>query len=704
MDSKLRKFFIWLISLGVVFAIYLLVTRLGDIPEIDIDTSDKSADVIGDSNIDQPGGDIGKISNVGVGTIQKARYVDLNEEKQIDREFGFEKLLRQRDKHWEIEKPFMNIYRNNFKCYITADTGTVQVETAGGKPSPKDATLTGNVVIHILPENDSDIKDSFIYLDDIVFISERSQFSTAGPVKFVSEDVQMLGKGLELIYNNVAERLEFLKIIHLESLRLRQQSNASLFPSQQADAAVPAETASRTQIQQPRQTSQADDSQRQDQYYKAVLRKNVVIDSPEQVIFSDEVSINNILLSKAPGENGKPKRPAGADKMKAPTDIAEESAAAEQDKSEQSESTDIVVSCDNGIVIVPMDSAHTLKDSSTTAAERKSPQNLDNIRGRTTFVAPKIDYCALTNNTIASGPSELTFYSDDIMRAESNSPVPVNITAQKETNFKPDLNLVTFEGDCLCTMTRQDPNFQQEYRLSAPKFTVNLAAGKSGTSFDAAGIEHLTADGGTVRLASVKTAVEGDEKFLGGIELKCSRFDADNRQQLFTAAGPGVIKVDNSNIPETEAGGDKFSLRRKCYALVSNFDTLKYFSQANKIIADAESQAIIIDYIPVVDDQYGQHVRTVASHIEAEFVETADGQTELSTFTATDGIHYEEKDVEFQGSELFYDANNYVMTVQGNESQPCLLNGAPVDAIEYDLKTGKISAELIAPGALQIRR
>ena len=699
MDSKLRKFFIWLISLGVVFAIYLLVTRLGDIPEINIDASDKSADVIGDSNIDQPGGEIGKISNVGVGTIQKARYVDLNKDKQIEREFGFENLLRQRDQHWEIEEPFMKIYRNNFKCYITADTGTVQVETAGGKPSPKDATLTGNVVIHILPENDSSVKEGFIYLDDIIFISERSQFSTAGPVKFVSEDAQMLGKGLELIYNNVSERLEFLKIIHLESLHLRQQPNASLFPSQQADAAVPAETTSRTQTQQPSKPAQAGNSQRQDHYYKAVLRKNVVIDSPEQVVFSDEVSINNILLSKASGENDEPKRPAGADKVKAPTDIAEESAAAEQ-----GESTDIVVACDNGIVIVPMDSAHTLKDSSTTAAERKSPRDLDNISGRTTFVAPKIDHCALAGSTVAIGPSELTFYSDDIMQTESNSPVPVKITAEKETNFKPDLNLVTFEGDCLCIMDREDPNFWQQHRLSAPKFTVNLAAGKSGASFDAAGIEHLTADGGTVRLASVKKAAEGDEKLLGGIELKCSRFDADNRLQLFTAAGPGVIKVDNSNIPETETGGDKFSLRRRCYALVSNFDTLKYFSQANKIIAEAGPQAILIDYIPVVDGQYDQHVRTAAGHIEADLIETADGQTELAALTATDGIHYEEKDVEFQGSELFYDANSYVMAVQGNESQPCLLNGAPVDVIEWDLKTGKINAELIAPGALQIRR
>ena len=702
MDSKLRKLFVWLVSLAAVVVIYLAVTRLGNTLEIDIDVSDESAAGFSDSNIGQFGDEIGKIGNVGVGSIQKPRYVDLNKDKQIEREFGFEKLLRQRDQHWEIEEPFMNIYRNNFKCYITADTGTVQVETAGGKLSPKDATLTGNVVIHILPENDSDIEDSFIYLDDIVFISERSQFSTAGPVKFVSEDAQMLGKGLELVYNNVAERLEFLKIIHLESLWLRQSSNASPFPSRKTEAAAPATTASQTRTRQPDKPSQADDSQRQDQRYKAVFSGNVVIDSPEQVIFADEVFINNILFSQATGEDGETKRTGGADKVKAARDTAEETIA-----SDPCEFTDIIVACDNGIVIVPMDSARTLKDSSTVATEGEGPQKLDDIRGRTTFTAPRIDYCALTERTSASGLSELTFYSDDIMQAESNSPVPVKITARKETNFKPDLNMVTFEGDCLCTMTRQASNVRQQYRLSAPKFTVNLVAGKSGTSFNAASIEHISATGGTVRLASVKMAAEGNgrgEELLGGIELKCSRFDADNRRQLFTAAGPGVIKVDNSNISEPQADAGKFSLRRQCYAFVRNFDTLKYLSQANKIIADAESQAVLIDYIPIVKARDGRHVRVAAGHIEADLVETTDGQTELAELTATDGIRYEEEDIEFQGSELFYDADSYVMTVQGSDVQPCLLNGAFVDKIEYDLKTDKINAELIAPGALQIRR
>ena len=185
MSFRLRKFYVWLVSLGAVFVIYLLYSQISETPQIDIDTGAGLTDSVSESNVGELGSGIGRIGDVGVGTVRKARYTHLNENKEIDREFGFEKLLHEIGDEWDIEKPYMNIFQRNFKCYLTADKGTVRVETAAGRPSPKNGTLTGNVVIHILPEDSSDIKESFIYLDDVVFISEKSQFSTDGPVKFV---------------------------------------------------------------------------------------------------------------------------------------------------------------------------------------------------------------------------------------------------------------------------------------------------------------------------------------------------------------------------------------------------------------------------------------------------------------------------------------------------------------------------------------
>ena len=232
MSFKSRKLYVWLISAGAVLVIYLLYNLISRTPPIEIDTGAKFADTAAESNTGEFDSKIGMVGGVGVGTIQKAKYTHLNAKKQVDREFGFEKLLHAEGDEWEIEKPYMNIFRGNLKCYMTADEGKVQVEDAVGRATPKDATLTGNVVIHILPEKGSNIKEGFIYLDDVIFISEKSQFSTAGPVKFTSQDAQMLGKGLELVYNDELDRLEFLKIIALETLRIRQSSKASLFSSE----------------------------------------------------------------------------------------------------------------------------------------------------------------------------------------------------------------------------------------------------------------------------------------------------------------------------------------------------------------------------------------------------------------------------------------------------------------------------------------
>src|SRR4030042_1360352 len=225
MDFKSRKLYVWLISAGAILVIYLLYNLISRTPPIKIDTPETSTE----SDAVEFDSKIGKVGNVGIGPIQKARYTHLDDKKRVDREFGFEKLLHAEGNAWEIEKPYMNIFRHNLKCYMTADKGTVRVEDAVGRATPTDATLIGNVVIHILPEKRSSLRKSFVYLDDVIFLSEKSQFSTAGPVKFISSNAQMLGKGMEIVYTDELERLEFLKIINLENLRIRESFKAALF-------------------------------------------------------------------------------------------------------------------------------------------------------------------------------------------------------------------------------------------------------------------------------------------------------------------------------------------------------------------------------------------------------------------------------------------------------------------------------------------
>lgn len=724
-----RKFFIWLISLAAVLAIYLLYNRMSETPPIKIGTA---AETVDDSNAGRFDGQIGMIGSIGVRAAQNAKYIHLNSKKQVDREFGFEKLLAESENEWEIEKPFMNIFRHNIRCYLTADRGTVQIETVVGRPNPEDAVLTGNVVIRLLPVGSSRIKQSTIYLDDIAFVSEKSLFSTNGPVKFVNEDAQMLGRGLEIVYNEELDRLEYLRIINLEILRLKTSSGASLFfqttptgkrqagtaelSSEKIDVIRPdgaAAAANRQKAKVLPPSTRQPDMQKQGEYYKCVFSKNVVIDTPEQLVLADVVFINDIFFEKSSNEKSTEpdtvdtgteesissahSRAGNLNKNNAIADNVPVAGPGEPEQSSE-EFVDIVITCDGGIIIVPMDytGAYGNPVMPDTGDDGQTTKDIDDANGRTIFVARRIDYNASTDQTVAVGPSELTFYPKDVIGTEPNEKiVPVKITAGKKASFSPALNQVIFEGDSLCTMVREDRNSRQQYTLSAPRLTVNLSKDKA----SAADIDHLTADGGTVRLATVKTA---GEKQLGGIELKCSRFDYDTTRQMCLAVGPGVIKVINFDIAEPNAEVDGFSLRRPSYVLVENFDTLKYFLESNRIIADAGTEKISIGYVPVVKGRYGQVVNAAAAHIEVLLYETADARLELLTLSAAGGITYEDEDKQFVGSEMFYDAGKSVITAWGDESQPCLLNGALVDGIEYNLKTGKIKTKIVAPGAFEV--
>jgi len=742
MGSKSRKFVIGFISLAAVLAIYLFYGRIGKTPTIpvDTDTGAEFIDFVADGNDGGLDNEAGMIGEVGVSTVRKARYITLNENKEVEREWGFERLLHEVRDLWEIEKPYMNIYQRNFKFYITADKGNVQVETAVGKSTPKDATFSGNVVIRILPEGSSNVKKSSIYLDDIIFLSEKSQLTTAGPVKFVSEDAQMLGTGMELIYDSKLERLEYLRIIDLESLRIKSsQTGFRSDAKKQTDS--PADTGGPAKMQQPDEPVVASDKgqiqttaaqptveQGKGEYYKCVLSNNVLIDSPEQLVFAhDKIAINDIFWSKASNDQSNetdagaaeqgPQSPdeAGTNNVTVPKqDEPNESSQNEPNESSE-KCEDIIITCDGGFVVTPMGSARTNEyfgesspqASIITGTER--PKELEDANGRTTFLTRIIDYSASTDDTVAVGASELKFYTSDLIQAEPNQTtvpalVPVKVTSQKLLRFLPALNQVIFEGDCVCEMLRDEPNGLRRYVISGQKFTIDLLPDKDKRSSDSGRqIKHFTADGGVVKLANIKTV---DEKVLGGMELKCLKFEYDTARQSFLATGPGVINLYNSNIPEPNSQQDRFTLNKPCWAIIENFQTLKYFLDKNQLVADAPSQGLLtVNYFPIVKTQvqYDQQVTVTAVHVQAHLIETAEGEFKLSTLSATGGITYEDRDKEFDGSKLFYDAGKAIITVHGDELQPCHFNGVLVDEIEWDLKTDKIKFEITGPGALRLK-
>ncbi len=730
----MRKVFIAFISLAAVLAIFLFYGRLSKTPPIpmDTDTGAEFIDSVADGNDGGLDNEVGMIGEVGVSTIRKARYITLNENNEVEREWGFERLLHEVRDLWEIEKPYMNIYQRNVKFYITADKGKVQVETAVGKSTPKDATFTGNVVIRILPEGSSNVKKSNIYLDDVVFLSEKSQLSTANSVKFVSEDAQMLGTGMELIYDSKLERLEYLRIVDLESLRIKS-SQTGFRSDAKMRADRPADNGGLAKMQQPNEPVVASDKgqtqitdaqpeveQGNGEYYKCIFGKNVLIDSPEQLVFAhDKIAINDIFWSKASnGQSNQTDAGAAEQGPQSPDDAGTNNVTVpkQDEPNESSEKCeDIIITCDGGFVVTPMGSAKTIEYSgestpqASTITGTERPKELEDANDRTTFLARMIDYSASTDDTVAVGASELKFYTNDLFQTEPNqttvpATVPVKVTSQKLLRFLPALNQVIFEGDCVGEMLREDPNSHQRYVISGQKFTIDLLPDKDKRSSDSGRqIKHFTADGGVVKLANIKTV---DEKVLGGVELKCLKFEYDTARQSFLATGPGVINLYNSNIHEPNSQQDRFTLNKPCWAIIENFQTLKYFLDKNQLVADAPSQGLLtVNYFPIVKTQvqYDQQVTVTAVHVQADLIETAEGEFKLSTLSATGGITYEDQDKEFDGSKLFYDAGKAIITVHGDELQPCHFNGVLVDEIEWDLKTDKIKFEIKGPGALQVK-
>ncbi len=711
MNLNLRTIIIGLVSLGGLLAVYLLYSGISQTPEMDISRAGRSTESVDQTDADDFDAKLGKIGDVGVGAVKKFEYLHRDDNGDVDRKFGFKELLHQTKGQWETDKPYMEILLP-VRCDITADKGRVQVEDAAGGLSIKDATFAGNVVMHIRPAEHSDIKESFIYLDDIAFDSEKSRFSTPGPVRFVSEDSQMEGRGLEFIYNEALKRVEFFRIVDLDSFRMKS-SQTALFAHAPPARTDPGKTPQLSQNADPNGSSRANSPQQADlkqgEYYRCMFRENVVIDSPEHIVLAhDKISINNIFWSNATGKKAAEAQPSDANDVKP---VANPVATDSEPNKPPAESGQIVITCDGGIIIAPMSSEQPPAGfeepvSLPAKAEIKPAADFNHAADRPTTVARRIDYDVSTGDTILAGPVELDFYADmnDLVRGEAGTKIlPVNITAQKEAKFLAASNQVLLRGDCVATMLLADPNGQQKYTLSAETFTIDLPEDVSYQSRLRAGdIKYLTAGGGVVRLTIFKTA---GQELLGGVELQCRRIDYDAGQQLFVALGPGKLMLDNSKVTDPSPRPAGFSLRKRCYAFLQFFDTLKYFMKTNRIVADAKPQETLqIDYFPIVQDQYRQQAVATAGHVEISLVEGADGRSELSTVTATEAVTYTDEDNQFAGRKLFYDREKSILIVEGDESAPCYFNGALVQSIVYDLKTGKVQAPLAAPGAVQIKR
>ena len=890
----MRKIIIGLVSfaaVGVVFILYSLIDRT---PPIE---TDLATGVVGvaDSNFGRYGdaNSIGKIGDVGVGTVEKSYYVTRNENNEISGEFGFEVLLHKEGDVWELRKPYRNVYQPNFKCYMTADEGAVQVETAAGSTTPKDATFSGNVVIHIVPEESSDIKECKIFLDDLVFISDMSQLATDGPVTVASQDIKMFGTGMKLVYNDVLNRLELFRIYELKTLVIKLSQTA--FEVQEKTVEPTGTDTGDTAGLSGEPAVAADSEKSLQQYYKCLFNRNVLIDAPEQLVYAGrEVVINDIFWSKGGNETQDLANTSQSDANELVVAVADSN---EPNKPSE-QLVEVTITCDDGMIITPKDLAAASDEFTQTESNAQSnvlAEIHEKAAGRTTLITHSIEYSALKDDTLADGPTELRFYAEDSNSTDPNQSIlPVKVTAKKQARFLKTTGQVIFEGDCLCTMPQRDLTEEKDVTLSAPQIVVNLPEGGSGqistipdmtatgpaelvfyvedsnaprairtavpvtitaqkqarfvsetnevifegdslcmmgseeiskdrtftlkspkltvnmpkekseqsfaltdivadgpaeldfyiddltgsqgpneplpakviaqgqarflsaskqivfggscsstilredpnfleeftllsekmtvdlpedandrVASSQTGIKHLAAEGGVVTLAALKKAKAGamqvkgikSGRKLGGIEIKCNRIDYSSLQQLFLATGPALVKLNNTEVKEPNERIGTSGIGTEWWAVVENCDNLQYSPSENRIVANAvPGETLHIKYITVEQGQFGPVILATAGHVDIRLTETEDGQTELSTLYASGGIDYKDNGNRFIGSELLFEREKSLVTVAGDDTQPCYFNGSLVDGIKYNLKTGKVKAQVVGPGALRMNR
>lgn len=674
-----RRFSIWLVSFLVVLVSYLIYNRMSRTPPIP--TEGRSGEI---TDVCDSQGRIGMVGDVGVGAAKNVRYTLLNAQKQVEGEFGFEKLLHQDGNDWELEKPYYKIYRRGFKCELKGDRARVVVEMAANRVTPKEGILTGNVTIQIWPQSKGAFSEGIVYLDDVVFAGEKSLFSTTGLVEYVSDDARLVGKGMEIIYNSDEERLEFLKITKLESLHIKRRSKGAAL----SERRVKPESES---------APEAKVTDKSGQGYKCVLDTNVVIETSQERLMAQILSINDISAGEQSQDES------GGQAAEEPTDSVVE----RQDLASAETAGDVAISCDGSVVIVPMDSTiGQMTEDRGQKTENGRQKTEDKRDGKTAFYGDRIDYSVATGEAVATGPSQITFDVNDKTQAAEGEPfdsaqagpAKVMITAQRQARFQPASNKISFEGDSRCTVTRADVNCLRQYFVLADSLDVDLAQKQGDEAGTSPAIKRFAATGDVVHLAGTKKAAE---RLLGGVELKCTRIDYDAVEDKFVATGPGLIKMDNSQTDEPQRGLGRFSLRRKCYAFLRNFDSLEFDKASNHLVAYSKEGSMLADFIPISDNDSRDKVAVTASRVEADVVETAEGRTELANLVAKGAVTYEDKDILCAGGEFVYDADGPAISIRGDNSRPCIFNGAIVDSAWRDPKSGKWKTRLKGPGAIK---
>lgn len=736
MGLNLRKLAVGILALGVLAGVFSLYMRFNRTPPILVDEAQSAPMPMPDVNAADAEPQAGTMYGVKVGRVRQTEFLHKNEQGRIDKKFGFEEVLHEQGNQWEIRKPYMWMDLDRFVCRVTADSGRAQLVETFGRLMPTDARFTGNVVIHVLSTGPGDSWECFIHLDDVGFLAEKSLFSSTGAVRFLSRAVRLTGTGMELMYDAPRSRLELFRVFELDSLRMRSSEVKALAdegaedsaprdeggPEMEADAGETAVVADATEDT----PAPADSNAPPPDVYQCVFHRNVRLNSPDGVVVAKDVlSINGIQWARPEEHDSKAGQAADpngtqAAPLSAVNALNTTASSYPAMSSIPDELYDIVVTCDGGAditliggspMLAEIIAARVPKSESVAAA----PEPNDSSE-RQKVVAQRIDFDFLTNDTTMLGPVAMKFLVDpnNLGEKAGGKPMPMEVTAQGAVRFLAASEQIVLEGGSTATLHRVEPNSSDEYRLAAPRLTLHLAVDSNTPDDVKVNLRRLVADGGSetpTEIDSAQTPVVtvrmnrwAGGKLLGQGTLNARELQYDANPDRFAVTGPGFILLNNAETIRSKS--DPNATIEPCWVRMTNFDTLKYWSLSNRIVAEDDSQQLLIEYFPLVNGQWGPMTQVVAGHIVATLQETARNQMDLVSLVASGGIEYDSEldHLNFIGSEMIYERDKSVLTIHGDEIRRCYLNGALVDKIVVDPKTGKVEFEVPSTSIFQVGR
>jgi hypothetical protein len=720
-----------------------------------------------------PKAESGDVTKQTLGTdaraAKDARFFNLDPiTKEVTRIIGFKNLLNpgMKTSRWQVENPFLIFYESDYDCRVDADEGIFQVEPGSSNTTPKDARLKGNVVIHVMPKPGSGMSETFIKMDDLTFSSERSEFATDGPVSIKSDQVELTGFGLILFFDTAAGRIDYLNIRDLETLRIfnvtdsgsiatedNQESSVQTPPLASASTQPPDNTAAMSEDAGDSQTVAPDTAG----YYRCIVEDNVEIEYGDELIVTgaDQINIENILISTLADSDTPSSAPAAPSPVPAadppPEPIARETEIMEKQTqvpkepttrpSQRVESaTEVVVRCDGGIILKPMQDETTGPVSGTTKSTSSDakikfkqdvtgvmPEVIHTASGAISetalisgdpppakFEAWKIDYDLQTGSGLAHGPVRLTFYqSPDPNNTTAKPWIPVVITADDNTQFIPDesqtVEKIIFNKNVMVTRRAAKPEFTQLDNFHGNKLTVFLDKNEDGDT----DISNISMTDGKVYAQSQK--LKAQEK-LSNVRLSCAEIHYDQTDDEMIAKGPGEIRLSNTQGSDTDASAENAGVdfSKPCYVFVEGFDSIQWDLAQEKIIADGQQDQLKIAYIPLVNGKPEKYVFVDSIQFELSFMTNSAGESELKRVFTDKSIVYKEQNASRSktlhtiiGQTLEYDTvdGNGWVKIEGTPAMPVNVDGARMPFVYVHPITGEVETKLsTTPGVFKVNQ